>query len=403
MTGERPSGDAASVPFVHRLGTRLTLLLLGVVLVLAAATAVLLWRGLDAIVSARVGAPPGVDPLAGDGASEALATVLRSSLVNLMAVVAVTLVAAAAFSRGLLVDPIVRLTEATRALAAGDREVRLRLEDRSELGELARAFDAMADALVEAQDRLEARVAARTGELRALLALSNTIAVTTDLDPLLDTVLDRLEATGAGAAAEVLEVDADGATARLARRGELPADPHLDPRALATEGHVAGAVLTLPLRVRDRTVGVLRAAAPAGSAWDEERRRLAAAMAAQAAVAIENVRLYERARDEAADDERRHLARELHDSVSQAIYAIVLGTHAAQGHVARAPEKARAALDGVVELAEAALAEMRALIFELRPEALADVGLATALHRQLDGLELRHKLATDRALEELPD
>jgi signal transduction histidine kinase len=126
-------------------------------------------------------------------------------------------------------------------------------------------------------------------------------------------------------------------------------------------------------------------------------------MAAQAAVAIENVRLYERARDEAADDERRHLARELHDSVSQAIYAIVLGTHAAQGHVARAPDKARAALDGVVELAEAALAEMRALIFELRPEALADVGLATALHRQLDGLELRHKLATDRSLAELPD
>lgn len=388
----------AEVAFEHRLGTRLTLLLLAVVLILAAATGVLLWRAVDALVAARAADPDGVI------APEALGAVLRSSLVNLAVVVAVTMVAAAAFSRTLLAEPIARLTEATRALAAGDRTVRLRLSDRSELGELARAFDGMADALAEAQDRLEARVAARTAELRALLALSNTIAVTTDLDPLLAAVLDRLEASGAATAAEVLEVEAGGPLVRIAGRGALPAAEALDPAALPAAGSVdAAGVLALPLRVRDRTLGALRAAAPADGGWDEERRRLAAAVAAQAAVALENVRLYERARDEAADDERRHLARELHDSVSQAIYAIVLGGHAAQKHVARDPDKARRALDTVVELAEAALAEMRALIFELRPEALADVGLAAALHRQLDGLELRHKLATDRALEGLPE
>jgi signal transduction histidine kinase len=317
--------------------------------------------------------------------------------------VAVTLVAAAAFSRA---------CSSNRSRASPRRRgrsrpaiatVRLRLGDRSELGELARAFDAMADALAEAQDRLEARVSARTAELRALLALSNTIAVTTDLEPLLAAVLDRLEAGGAGTAAEIVEADAAGATVRLAVRGGLAPEADLDPRALPVEGRVAAGVLTLPLRVRERTVGALRVAAPEAAAWDEERRRLVAAIAAQAAVAIENVRLYERARDEAADDERRHLARELHDSVSQALYAIVLGGHAALKHVDRDPAKARRALDTVVELAEAALAEMRALIFELRPEALADVGLAAALHRQLDGLELRHKLATDRALETLPD
>ena len=191
----------------------------------------------------------------------------------------------------------------------------------------------MADALAEAQDRLEARVTARTAELRALLALSNTIAVTTDLEPLLAAVLDRLEASGAGAAAEIVEADAAGATVRLAVRGALAADPDLDPRTLPVDGRVDGDVLALPLRVRERSVGVLRVAGAGAAPWDEERRRLVAAIAAQAAVAIENVRLYERARDEAADDERRHLARELHDSVSQALYAIVLGGHAAQKHV----------------------------------------------------------------------
>ena len=388
--------DAApgQIPLLQRLSTRLTLLLLAVVAALALATAVLLWRGLDALLLGGDGGAvlEGVDP-------EAVGAVVRSTLINLAAVVAVTLVAAAAFSRALLAEPIGQLTAATRALAAGEREVRLPVRDRSELGVLAASFNTMAAALSEAQDRLEARVSARTAELRALLDLSNTIAMTTELQPLLAAVLDRLDDAGGVAAADIWERSADGGWARLAARGSaLPPLPGTDGPSDGTEDDV----LTLLLRVRDRVVGVLRARASNEGAWDEERRRLANGVAAQAAVAIENVRLYERARDEATDEARRHLARELHDSVSQAIYAIVLTTHAAQQRAERDPSKAREALDTVVELAEAALAEMRALIFELRPEALADVGLVGALERQLDGLELRHGLTTVRDLGDEP-
>lgn len=390
------------VPLLQRLATRLTLLLLAVVAVLAAATAILLWRGLDAL---RFASESGLDGGALAGADpEAIGAVVRGTLINLGVVVSVTLVAATAFSRALLAEPIAHLTAATRALAAGDRRVRAPVRDRSELGELASSFNAMADALAEAHDRLEARVAARTAELRALLDLSNTIAVTTELQPLLAAVLDRLDEAGATSATEVWELGPDGGWARLVARGdglggERPAGAPTEPVAAAGDGDpVAGDVLTLPLRVRDRAVGLLRARAARGEGWDDERVRWARGVAAQAAVAIENVRLYERARDEATEEARRHLARELHDSVSQAIYAIVLTTHAAQARAERDPAKARATLDTVVELAEAALAEMRALIFELRPEALAEVGLIGALHRQLDGLELRHGLATDRDL-----
>jgi signal transduction histidine kinase len=391
-----------SVPLLHRLSTRLTLLLLAVVAVLTVATATLLWRGIDALVLAGDGA------LLGDIDPAAVGAVVRGTLINLAVVVAVTLVAAAAFSRALLAEPIAHLTAATRALAGGDRGVRLPVRDRSELGELAEAFNAMADALTESQDRLEARVAARTAELRALLDLSNTIAVTTDLQPLLAAVLDRLDEAGATAAAEVWEISPDGSSVRLVDRGDgfdaaWAGDPTGFAAAADEPAPVHGDVLTLPLRVRDRLVGVLRARAPLASGWDDERVRWARGVAAQAAVAIENVRLYERARDEATDEARRHLARELHDSVSQAIYAIVLTAHAAQRRTATDPVKAREALDTVVELAEAALTEMRALIFELRPEALVDVGLVGALHRQLDGLELRHGLATERDLPDEPD
>jgi signal transduction histidine kinase len=383
---------------VQRLSLRLTLLLLAVVAVLALTTAVLLWRGLDALLLA----PDGTGGVLADADPEAVGAVARGTLINLAVVVAVTVIAAVAFSRALLADPIAQLTAATRALAAGDRTVRLPVRDRSELGELATAFNAMADALTEAQQHLESRVAVRTAELRALLELSNTIAVTTELQPLLAAVLDRLDEAGATVGAEVWELGPDAACMRLVARGgglpeaaPLPCTDEADP--------VFGELLTLPLRVRERTVGVLRAVAPERAPWDEERLRLAVGVAAQAAVAIENVRLYERVRDEATDEARRHLARELHDSVSQAIYAIVLTTHAAQRRAERDPTKAGEALDTVIELAEAALAEMRALIFELRPEALAEVGLVGALHRQLDGLELRHGLATSRELLDEPD
>lgn len=421
------STGAPVVPWVHRISTRLTILLLSVVAVLAVAMGILLWRAFAAVVRLRTGVEldPGLDAgLPGLGGAlevgvvdqEAAGAILRSTLVNLAVVVAVTLLAATAFSRSLLAEPVRRLTEATRALAAGDREVRIESTDESELGELARSFDSMAAALQRGQDRLEARVAARTAELRALLELSNTVALTTELQPQLQAVLARLFDTGDVIAAEVLELEPDGRLSPVASLGRVPErqlslqEPNIEePRptreltAMASTAVVDDDVLALPLRARGEVVGVLHAYAPSGTGWDDERLDLAGGLAAQAAVAIENARLYERAKEQAADEERQHLARELHDSVSQAIYAVVLTSHAVRKRLDDDPAASRAALDSVIELAEGALAEMRALIFELRPEALAEVGLVGAVERQLDGLELRHGLATERDLRDEPE
>lgn len=409
----------------QRLSARLTLLLLGVVFVLAVATAILLWRALAAVgIDASgfdAGAMPGEPATVGQALAEAdratVGAILRSTLINLAVITAVTLVAATAFSRALLIEPINKLTQASRALAAGDLTARVGSADPGELGELSRSFDAMAESISGAQDRLEAQVAARTAELRALLQLSNTVAITSELVPQLEAVLDQLIASEHTLWAEVLELDPQGRLVTLVQRGEQPAveDPAPglptilpEPGAplvaeVAPHAVVEGDALALPLRVRDRVVGALQAVAPPGSGWDEERLRWISGLAAQAAVALENARLYDLARDEAADEERRHLARELHDSVSQAIYSVVLTGHAAQKHLPEGATRSAKALDTVIELAEAALAEMRALIFELRPEALAEVGLVGALHRQLDGLELRHGLVTERDMGAEPE
>ncbi len=118
----------------------------------------------------------------------------------------------------------------------------------------------------------------------------------------------------------------------------------------------------------------------------------------QLAVAIENVRLYERAGQLAALEERQKLARELHDSVSQALYGIALGTRTARAVLDRSDmtesEKSGLTepLDYVLAQTDAGMAEMRALIFELRPESLQAEGVVAALRKQTAALQARHQI-----------
>jgi signal transduction histidine kinase len=125
---------------------------------------------------------------------------------------------------------------------------------------------------------------------------------------------------------------------------------------------------------------------------------LAQTIANQAATAIENARLYGQARRLAALEERQRLARDLHDSVSQVLYGIGLGARTAGALLDRADimPKQRSSLaeplEYILSMAEAGLTEMRALIFELRPDSLEREGLVAALSRQAAALRARHNL-----------
>lgn len=105
----------------------------------------------------------------------------------------------------------------------------------------------------------------------------------------------------------------------------------------------------------------------------------------------------------AALEERQRLARELHDSVSQALYGIALGARTAQTQLERDPARLGEPLEYILSLAEAGLSEMRALIFELRPESLQTEGLVAALTKQSDALRARHKLDVVTRFDPEPD
>lgn len=114
--------------------------------------------------------------------------------------------------------------------------------------------------------------------------------------------------------------------------------------------------------------------------------------------------LYEQAQELAALQERQRLARELHDSVSQALYGIGLGAHTVKEALeCNDLEQSLASIEYVITLAEAGLTEMRALIFELRPESLETEGLVAALTRQVAVLRTRYKLIVEPSLDDEPD
>jgi signal transduction histidine kinase len=160
--------------------------------------------------------------------------------------------------------------------------------------------------------------------------------------------------------------------------------------------------------VQERLIGWLSLHHRQPEAYVQHHVTLAQTIANQAATAIENARLYEQAGRLAALEERQRLARELHDSVSQVLYGIGLGARTARALLDRAaiaPElhaSLAEPLDYVLSLAEAGLAEMRALIFELRPDSLEREGLVAALSRQVVALHARHKLEVHTKLCEEP-
>lgn len=119
------------------------------------------------------------------------------------------------------------------------------------------------------------------------------------------------------------------------------------------------------------------------TAADQELIQL---LAAHAAIAITNARLYEQSRELSILSERNRLALELHDAVSQKLFSLVLNAEAAATLLDRDAGEARGQVLKLQELATEALDELRSLIFELRPPDLERDGLCGALRKHVDVL-----------------
>jgi len=190
-----------------------------------------------------------------------------------------------------------------------------------------------------------------------------------------------------------LDVGGRGITAWVAATGEplLAPDVTKEPRFLfLPDSSETGSELAVPLKTQSGIIGVLNVESDQLDAFDESDKVLLESLASQAAVAIENARLYQQARRLAVVEERQRLARELHDSVTQALYGTTLYAEAAARQLATGQtDLASDHLHELRDTAQEALREMRLLIFELRPSVLESDGLVNALRGRLEAVEER--------------
>jgi signal transduction histidine kinase/HAMP domain-containing protein len=173
-------------------------------------------------------------------------------------------------------------------------------------------------------------------------------------------------------------------------RGEIYAEA-----SAAIEPFDIETTVVVPMVYRTEPLGLLVVSYPTDIEPDQQELAFLEAIADQAAVAMENARLFSQGQSLAVVEERQRISRELHDSVSQALYGISLGAQTARELARSDPAKAVEPLDYVLSLAEAGITEMRALIFELRPEALATEGLLGALRKQAASVRARHGLEVE--------
>jgi signal transduction histidine kinase len=172
--------------------------------------------------------------------------------------------------------------------------------------------------------------------------------------------------------------------------------PHL--RSFITQTKSEAASIT-PLVINGQTVGAIGISFPHPMQFGDDEQVFFQSLAQQCAQALERARMYEEAQKFAAEVERQRIAQDLHDDLSQILYSInVIGQslpHLWEQNASQAKEQ----LQNLNALTQAATAEMRTLLLELRPERLAQSNLKDLFEQLIRAVQGRRQIAISSVVE----
>lgn len=151
---------------------------------------------------------------------------------------------------------------------------------------------------------------------------------------------------------------------------------HLFNSEMAIRSHVG-----VPILLRRKVIGFLNIYSKQQRHYSDEDTDRMVALADLTAIAIENARLYEKVQEVANQEARHHLARDLHDSVTQALFSATVMAEAIPRLWRTNPDSAEKFLAELHQLTRGALAETRTLLLELRPEAISQYSISELLHQ----------------------
>ncbi len=267
-------------------------------------------------------------------------------------------------------------------------------------GEVVTVLEAVRD--VTESKRMEEQVIRMSEELSTLVSLSSAMARSMDLRGTLglalDLVLDLVDAQAGGI---LVRSEDDREEPVTVLRGLDPAqfkklvwsarrpEDRLDIGRARYDGSDLACV---PIATGDKVLGEIFIACPREACFGDTRLQLLVSIGSQLAVAIENARLYDavRRKEEASstflrryiaaqEEERKRIARELHDEPAQLLTGLALAISTASQMADPHDGELRRALASANGLAERVSTEIGRIIRDLRPTLLDDLGLMEAL------------------------
>lgn len=336
-----------------------------------------------------------------------------------------------------VLNPLSRLAESAQRLSQGDYAARTISDRNDETGMLARTFNEMAES-VEQRSRelevshqelarwnvdLEDKIQRRTKELSALNAIVTTISQSLNLDRILKDALNKTlavmdieagvvhlldEKTGRliimahqglspDYVQEILKLKPrEDIAGQVVQSGELivvnDAIDNLKTTTMLGERGEFRAYICLPLESKNKVLGTLSLASYTPNKFDLETVHLLSAMGEAIGIGVENARGAQNLEEankireqllekliSAQEEERRRIARELHDEASQSLAALALNLEAVADTLPVRYHDAKQKLDLLKEQAIQTLEGIHNLALELRPSALDDLGLSMAI------------------------
>lgn len=315
--------------------------------------------------------------------------------VAVLGTITLSLLLGIVFSRT-ITSPLARLRESAAGLSRGDDNVRLATSSTDELGQLALEFNRMANAVAEREDALESvnrDLLTTESTLRALNQNAELLSRPGGASIHFPVILERIRSQLGLENAWIYcpnPGDQEQLFTASGREMDIEIARDLDRLATADEKHTAVDDLGMAVALRgdERVQGSVGISPSAPTLSDPEKLDLLVAAANQISTALVRDRLAEERERElvvytrqvmkAQEDERRRLARELHDETTQELTDLVrrietLDTGLNSESVAQATESARGIVHGIRRMAQ-----------DLRPSALDDFGLRLAIEDVVD-------------------
>jgi len=323
-----------------------------------------------------------------------------------------------------ITGPIQKLIRAAGQVTAGQFKQRIEVKTGDEIETLADQFNRMSEELDESYSSLERKVADRTRELAILNSIISVASHSINIQEILEDALNQtVEQMGFDAGAAFRFEKDTTQILPAARRGLEPAaaialvqrfaagrNPPVYPGEVTTiqiedipeaalEDQTAQPgfhlLVYVPLATKGREQGCFVLGRRGPGDPSPEELALLSSIGRQVGVAVENALLYEQAKQTAVVSERSRLARELHDAVTQTLFSASLIADVIPQIWKRSPEEGMQNLAELRQLTRGALAEMRTLLLEMRPESLERADIKSLFTQLADAFIGRVRIPLD--------